>query len=278
MDLYCIDDSRQDHPSRPGMGKLVAVGGLHVPSHAVRDLERTLDKLCLDTGFPKGKEGEFKWSPGKELWMRDNLKDQARTGFFKTALELAQTVAARAIVVIEDADRGPATKGATPEEDVVRLFLERAHHFLGNYPSRHGIVLADRPHGQAAQEDRFLASCLETLQQGTDYTLPDRIALNVITTSSHLVRLLQLADVVTGCTLAYAAGEKTWSPPEFAVIQPMIREELGRRGGVGLKLQPDFNFANLYHWLLGDQYYVRGGTGHPLPTPHRPYATSPDVE
>lgn len=259
------------------MGTLVAVGGIHVPGHAVRDLERSLDDLCRRTGFPPGAAGEFKWSPGRDHWMRNNLVDQARTGFFQSALRIASDAGARAIVVVEDETRNTATDAQTAEEDVVRLFLERAHHFLGNYPERHGIVLADRPSSRT-EEDEFLIDCLDTLQRGTAYTLPERIALNVLTTSSHLVRLLQLADVVVSCTRAFVGGETTWSPPVFDLIRPMFREEQGRRGGVGLKLQPDYNFANLYHWFLGDTHYVRGMSGVPLPIQTRPYAVSPDIE
>jgi hypothetical protein len=36
-------------------------------------------------------------------------------------------------------------------------------------------------------------------------------------------------------------------------------------GGSGLKLHPDLCYLNLYHWLLGDSYYRRGGGGHTLP-------------
>jgi hypothetical protein len=56
------------------MGRLVGVGGLLVRGEVVRDLERDLSSLCEKTGFPEGPAGEFKWSPGKDLWMRDNLK------------------------------------------------------------------------------------------------------------------------------------------------------------------------------------------------------------
>jgi Protein of unknown function (DUF3800) len=211
LDVFFVDDSTQKKPSRRGMGKLVGVGGIRISGENVRDLERNLEDICAKTGLPPGIEGEFKWSPGKEHWMRDNLKKEDRTDFFKNVLRLARDAGGMAIVVIEDAKRARATNAKTPEEDVVRLFLERAHNALES-AHRDGIVLADRP---ATSEEKFLASCLATLQQGTDYALPDRIAINVVTTSSHLVRLIQLADVITACTVAHVSGESKWSPTVF---------------------------------------------------------------
>lgn len=275
LDIFFIDDSIQNNPTRRGMGRLVGVGGLQVPGDNVRDLEAGIQSLCSATGFPEGPSGEFKWSPGRELWMWANLRLQARTDFILEALRLASEAGAIVMVVIEDATRGRATGAQSPEEDVVRLFLERAHHALSAWPPRHGIVLADRPSSRAT-DAAFLTACLETLQRGTEYTLPDRFAFNVVTTPSHNVRLLQLADVVSSCSLAFVSGESTWSPAVFEVIRPLIREEYSRRGGCGLKIHPDFVFANLYHWLLGDSHFVRYQTGHPLPLPNRPYAMSPD--
>ena len=99
--------------------------------------------------------GEFKWSLGKEHWMRDNLKEKERTDFFKNVLRLARDAGGMVIVVIEDAKRARATNAKTPEEDVVRLFLERAHNALES-AHRDGIVLADRP-PQAKRSSLLLA-------------------------------------------------------------------------------------------------------------------------
>lgn len=125
VDLFAIDDAKQSKPTRPGMGSLAAVGGLHVPGDRVRDLELELDALCSETGFPKG-EG-FKWSPGRGSWEYDNLKFNARDEFNLAALRLAQAAGATAIVVMEDTTKAKADATAqTHGEDVTRMFLERA--------------------------------------------------------------------------------------------------------------------------------------------------------
>ena len=98
MDDCFADDARQRNPSRSGMGPLVSIGGIHVPSLAVGKLEKDINTLCAVSGFPAGEE--FKWSPGQELWMRDHLVGQDREDFFMSVLTLAQERDAGAIVVV----------------------------------------------------------------------------------------------------------------------------------------------------------------------------------
>jgi hypothetical protein len=123
----------------------------------------------------------------------------------------------------------------------------------------------------------LLQSCQEVLQSGTAHVKPQRIALNVFSTPSSLVRLLQVADVVTSCTVACVGGENRFAPPIFAVLRPMFRSLRGRVGGVGLKIHPDLKYLNLYHWLLGDTLFLKDGFGEPLPNPHHWYASDPMV-
>lgn len=273
LDIVCADDSRQRKPSRSGMGPLVAIGGIHVPGGQVRGLERGIDGLCAEYGFPPGEE--FKWSPGRELWMRENLVGERRWGFFVVVLALAHSKDVKALVVIEDAATATATGASTAEEDVTRLFIERAHNQLAP-TSCDCIVLVDRPGGDRPAEDKFLAGCLDTLQSGTDYVKPERIAF-LVSTPSKFVRLLQVADVITGSTLAFVSGEERFAPPVFQVVKALLRSDSGRIGGVGLKIHPDYKYANLYHWLLDDTWFVKAGVGVPLPLPDRPYAKSSTV-
>jgi hypothetical protein len=45
MKLIFADDSRQNNPSRPGMGPLVAIGGLSVDAEDVRSLNDSIDAI-----------------------------------------------------------------------------------------------------------------------------------------------------------------------------------------------------------------------------------------
>jgi hypothetical protein len=96
------------------------------------------------------------------------------------------------------------------------------------------------------------------MRAGTAVVDLERLTL-ALASDSRLVRLLQLADVVAGWTVAHVAGEDEYSPPRFATIRPLLREDAGRIGGIGLKLHPDFRYVNLYHCLLGDAFYWREG-------------------
>jgi hypothetical protein len=275
MDLIFADDAVQNKPTRPRMGPLYGIGGIHIQAKHVRDLERQLDAICQRIGFPDGEE--FKWSPGRELWMARNLIDVARRDFFVAVIKLLIAHDVKAIVVIEDSSRGRATTDdCTPLMDVARLFLERVDNQLRR-SGRDGLVIVDWPPGDRAAEKTFLADCLDTLQHGTRYVKPQRIALNVLSTHSKMVRLLQAADLVTSCSIATVSGEHRFSPPIFNELKRLFYEDGGRIGGVGLKLHPDLLYVNLYHWLVGDTYYRRGNTGWELPKSGHFYVSSPDV-
>jgi hypothetical protein len=136
------------------------------------------------------------------------------------------------------------------------------------------VIVADRPGGNVTTERVFLHQCLEAIQNGTGYVTPQSIAINTLSTDSHFVRMLQAADLVVSSVTAFVAGENVFSPPIFAAIRPLLATELGRIGGVGLKLHPDYSYVNLYHWLLGDTHFVRNMGGWPLPIAHRKYPAS----
>jgi uncharacterized protein DUF3800 len=256
------------------MGPLVAIGGINVPAEEVGSLTREIEALCAATGFPPREE--FKWSPGRNLWMHKNLVAEARQDFFLQVIGMIAAKEVRVIVVVEDESYSTATDADTPEMDVTRLFLERVEWECSRGSST-GFVIADRPPGGRRDEEKFLADCLETFLMGTEYMTLDRVAHNVVSTPSKLSRLLQVADVVTGCTLSMVAGEQDYAPIIFKEILPLFRKDMDCIGGRGVKIHPDFKYANLYHWLFQDELFVRGNSGSPLPLKQFPYASDPMV-
>jgi hypothetical protein len=145
------------------------------------------------------------------------------------------------------------------------------------YLTKHGtsaIVVADRPGGGRDQETAFLHNFLERVQTGTEYVVPDRVLMNVLTTSSHLVRQLQLADLITGIATAMVCGRFDYAAPLFpAVNRLLIKNNMGGCAGTGLKLFPS-ELVNLYHWILKERVLYRGGgaTGYHLPQVAHVYA------
>lgn len=273
MDFIFADDARQLRPSRPGMGQLIAIGGIHVPSESVGHLERAIEGLCGEFGVPS--DEQFKWSPGKkEPFMKTQLVSDDRLAFFDKLLSLALRHQAQATVVIEDTSRRPARPHATSHEhDITSLFLERADWSL-RAAGREGVVIIAAPSGGAKDEEHFLAECVEIIDSGTEYSQLPNIGLRVLLAKSRLIRSLQLADVVVSCTVARVSGEDRFSPAVFEMLKPLFRHDGSRIGGVGLKLHPDFCFANLYHWLLGDTDWWKGNSGCPLPVRGFPYFNS----
>jgi hypothetical protein len=52
---------------------------------------------------------------------------------------------------------------------------------------------------------------------------------------------------------------------------------MGSIGGTGVKIHPDFRYANLYYWLLDDSHLRPGWKATPLPLKARPYFDSSDI-
>ena len=274
MKFLFADDSRQRTPTRQGLGSLISIGGIIIDYNQIYNLENSINELCRNTGFPLREE--FKWSPGRELWMHQNLIGNARKVFFEQIISLISQVNSRFLMVVEEENCTPTNVGVTNEDDAIILFLERFHLYLNRYNS-YGIVIVDRPSGGRRDEDHFLLNCLETLQEGTDYIQHDRIAINVLSSPSKFIRILQAADFLTSCTLSYISGENQYSPQLFSSILPLFITDSNRIGGVGIKIHPDFKYVNLYHWLFRDSHYWRLGVGHPLPLRSRPYSVDPNV-
>lgn len=268
---FCFaDDSRRPDPERPGLRHFVTVGGFVMDADHVAEAENSLVQVCADAGLPEG--DEFKWSPSRDLWMHSNLHDEERTGFFLRVLEALADADARALAVIRDVDANNAWEGAaSPEEDATVMFLERAsNQFMA--AGDPGLVIVDRPPGNRAAENKFLSNCIDFARDKSTYIDNKTFALTVLSAPSKHVRLLQAADLIAGCTTAFVGGEQVFSPPVFDRIRPMLARDLGRAGGVGLKIHPDYRYANLYHWLLGDDTWMKRMVGVPLPVAGRQYS------
>lgn len=274
MDLVFADDSRQDSPSRDGMGPIMAIGGIQVTDSKVKIIEEELNSLCKERyGFPP--KESFKWSPKKDMWMHKYLVEDDRERFFKEAISIAKNNEASINVIIADTRYKTITGNDDREIDLLNVFLERIHRKSLRHDTS-SLVIVSQPGGGRGDEYKFLAKCSDSLECGTDYVKYERIVLNIISTSHKFIRLLQLADVITSCTTAYVCGEDQYSPTIFDMIKPMFDRDSTRIGGIGLKIHPDIYYANLYHWLLGDDTFRKGSMGVGMPLPNFPYASDPN--
>jgi len=269
MQVLFLDDSRQRRCNRERMGPLVAVGGVSLAVEGVRSLDQNLDSICREEfGFPDGEP--FKWSPARDHWMRTNLVGELRYEFFRRVLAVAREQGAVGRVVIVDSDKGQAHSDAPSSEiDVLTMTLERFDYSIR--ADELGIVIVARPSGGRRDEDKFLSDCAEMLSSGTRYSKFNRVALDVLTMPSNSSRLLQLADLVVSITTAMVAGHTEFAGNVFEDVKDILQQRLGRIGGVGVKIHPDFTYANLYHWVLGDEYFWRNNSGVSMPLDGRPY-------
>jgi hypothetical protein len=273
MRFLFFDDTKQKSCSRIGMRKLMGVGGIVVLDNAIRPLASDIDRLCEDFRFPA--QEPFKWSPAKGLWMRENLTADDRVEFFTQVLGAAKKHDVQTLAVLTECGVSFATKQAKDhEQDTVYMLLERFNAMLGF--GELGVAVAARPSGGRGDEDMFLRACEGVRRMGTDYSKLDKLALNVLTMQASESRLLQLADLVIATSGAMVSGNDKFATAIWPSVACLFREEGWRKGGVGLKVHPDYSYVNLYHWLLGDDTFWRFNTGHPLPMKGRPFYKSAD--
>lgn len=273
MKFLFLDDTKQRRCPREGMNDLIGVGGVVIDAEALRTLEANLEALMRESGFPDG--AIFKWSPRRTDWMYENLQGNDRTQFVNAALELCLQAEANFLVAVVETERRFATENAEDHEtDALNLALERFDTFLGD---EHGVVFVAKPSGGPADEERLLADCVELRRNGTGFVDFESLAMNVVTIPFRLSRVLQCADLVAAITVSMVAGQVRYADNHFETIREgFLQNRRGQIGGTGLKIHPDYIYANLYHWLLGDQYLVRGNAGTQFPIQRRAFAQSAD--
>jgi hypothetical protein len=270
-DQVGVRRTRQTRPGAEGvdLGRLIAAGGVILDESVLRPLSKAVDELCRAKGVPDGTE--LKWSPPRENWLHDNLHGDDRAALFGDCLQAVRMFGGRAVVVLWDTGR-TTLQGEQAFRRAVEWALERFVMQLSD--NQLGAVIADRPGGNVRDEDRLLADAVERIEQGTPYVaLSEHIAVNLLTTPSHLSRHVQLADLVAGSTTGMVGGNQ-YAPPVFQYVAPLlVQAYTGARAGVGLKLFPDA-LTNLYRHLLGENEYWSDSRKEwiALPSAEYPYA------
>lgn len=261
MRFFFADDSVQK-TARSGMGtSVVSFGGVLIAGSQLRSLAADLNGIAAAYGLPH--DEEIKWSPRKGSWIHENLRDQQRLECYSAILQSAVDHGCQAVVAVLDYEM----RNLKPEwafERAVNYALERISTQLAG-AKEEAVIVADRPSGGHKESDKFVASFEERLASEHNHMLADTFAMNMLTAPSHMVRHLQLADLVVSITTAMVAGQVKYAGNYFDIVRNMLlRNSAGCIGGCGVKIYPD-SLVNLYHWVLGDDHLVRGNTGWPLP-------------
>lgn len=270
MQFFFADDSAQQG-ARSGMGKIVAFGGVLIAADQLRPLSDKIDAIAEKFGIPN--KEEIKWSPKKGSWIHGNLQGDNRASCYKEILSAALDSDCKAVVAACDFKM----RNLKPEwgfERCVTYALERISTHLSK-ASDQAVIIADRPSGGHKEADQFLAAFLEHLSSNRNHMLEETFSMNMLTAQSHMSRHLQIADLVVAISTAMVAGQTKWAAEYFEIVKAMmLRNVLGYAGGTGLKVYPD-QLVNLYHWVLGENAFVKAanGMGWPLPSENILYAS-----
>lgn len=268
--LLFLDDSKQNKPSRAGLGKLTAIGGISVRASQAFEISQRLDQECFSRfGLPINEP--FKWSPNDQHWYK-RLSDDQRAELIRHVLTVAADYAPSTFVTILDNEYNPLEGAESHEMCALTLTLERFNKLINTGES--GIVIVDRPGSDKGSAEQYLLDCAELVAGGSRYA-SFKFACPIVSMPFRLSRILQLADLVVSITTAYVAGSSQ-AAKFFPYLEPLIRTDRGRKGGVGVKIHPDSRYANLYHWLLKDDHFHRYNRPQPMPLPKYPYARGPD--
>jgi len=123
------------------MGSMVAVGGFSVDADLIRPLEKKIDDICSDFHFPKGEV--FKWSPGHEHWMRNNLIKENREKFQKTIISALSYFKCELVFVVEDKSCATACGEDNHELDSIKLLIERVELYLSKRVSKNMLAISE---------------------------------------------------------------------------------------------------------------------------------------
>lgn len=271
MQFFFADDSTHKS-ARKNMGKLVAFGGFLVDGSHLRELSDTTNSILSEFGVPDNEE--VKWSPRKGSWIYKNLGGDDRLSCYRRILQAAANAGGRVVVAVCD----PEMRNLKAEwgfERCVTYALERVSTFLINNESE-AVIICDRPSGGPKQADEFLAAYVDHLASDRNHMVAESFAMNMLTAPSHMVRHLQIADLIVSITTAMVSGNTKWAEPYFDVISNMmLRNSLGYVGGTGLKVYPD-QLTNLYYWVTDEEAFTKAGkmAGVTLPSDRYLFAQS----
>lgn len=271
--LLFLDDSKQNDAPRHGIGGLVAIGGISVAASQANELNLRLAEECLSKfGLPS--DAPFKWSPPKKSWFKKNLSDEQRGELLKHVLTIVKEYDPSAIVSLCELATSPLAGADTHEMSALLMVMERFHTSIGFADT--GIIIIDRPAGGKTDEESYLTTCADIAASGSKYAQFKKLACPIVSMPFSLSRILQIADLVVSITTAHFAGRPA-AAEFFPYVLPLLKTLDGRRGGASVKIHPDFKYANLYHWLLEDEYLKKGSIGVPMPLKDRPYRHSSET-
>jgi hypothetical protein len=262
MWLVLTDDSEQLNPSRPGLGHLVGLGAVLFPDETVALYSDRIKSARVELGVPA--TAEIKWSPKGGSWFKTEEGKSVRAELQRRMIEAAVEAGVKSVSVVWARGR-VEWEGSRVRATVLGFLYDKVSNFLKNQdPPGRGVLIADEPGGNSAEQHAWLAETLPLTTEGTKFNAPTQIVLPILMAPSHHVPQLQLADLVAGVTVGAIAGSPYATSLMPDLLRIASRDKYGRIGGTGLTLWPP-DLANLYWHVCGDATRWHQGREYDLP-------------
>jgi len=252
VNILFIDDTEQLKK------QYVGVGGVILPDDSINTLCTLFKRRKKSHGIPA--EVEIKWSPPKSSWLRRNLIDEDRISAYSDILDLLRAFNAKVIVAVVQRDELKQSVIETKWK-CLKFVTERFQFFLQEHEDRNGIIIADFP-GSGKEEKELLQKYYQLLEKGTHYVNPKNIAMNLLTTESHLNPALQLADLVVGITTGMCTPRRGYALPYWDIVKHTLHcNQNGDVMGCGLKIFPQKIIGGIITTLFPEVTEEREGIG-----------------
>lgn len=255
-----VDDSKMDtregtEPQRAWFG----YGALLVEDQHLPTLDAEFDALKTRHGFPRRRPlssrvsldqyREAKYSPGRSLWMRNNLIEEARTNFFRGAAELIESLGGRILLSFYDEKCDDCGEHEAKKRALENLY-ERFPAIVEDLETGVVIVVCDFE-GSNTQTRSLVEQATGIARFGTWYRSEIREHLYpvLLLGESHLHAGLQIADIAASALGSMLVGEEVYAPPVWDAVRPLLYRRSGTAGGWGVKVRTN-RAGTLYRRLF----------------------------
>lgn len=207
MKVLFLDDSFQSSHSFQGYG------GFCIDSKAIRPLSDDLSAVKKQYQIPW--DTELKWSPSKGHYLNSTFKGK-RQSLYSDALSLLRKYNARLICVIHHLSQcyGVTGHGWSEQEaklwaakEQMKYLAERFQRTFLESQDTEGIIISDN-YASKRGEQALIRQATTDLTTGTFFQTLDRVSMMPLMADSRYCFPIQLADLLTGITVAFFAESK----------------------------------------------------------------------
>ena len=245
-----IDDTGQNKD------KYVGSGGVIFQDECINNLFSMFRNKKEAYGIPD--EEEIKWSPRRNSWIFENLRDDRRISAYTDILGLVRLFKGKLLVAVAQRDTSKQSS-IEVKWKCIEYVTERFQFYLQAHEDRKGLIIADFA-GSGKEEKKLLQDYYQLLKKGTKYVKPSNIVMNLLTTESHLNPALQIADLVVGITTGMCTPRRNYALQYWDIVKRNFhRNQNGEVMGCGLKVFPNEIVEEIHATLFPEEVEETGG-------------------